>query len=205
MSLGVMKKTTPLLFLRRCIAYALDCLLAFLVTIVLFQGLTWLLTQGAWWNNLRTWITVQSWIVFSVVLPTWLYFSLAEASPWQATLGKRLLGLRVTDMNGKRLSLPHAFLRNFLKLIPWIFVHIALFAPSPSGLSVLGQLPRSMNWWWSFLVTADVLTFLYLLTPLFTGGQRSIHDLLNATCVTRATTKYPGKALPQREKTVSSG
>lgn len=185
MSFVVTKKTTALLFVRRCTAYALDCLLAFLVTIVLFQGLLWLLTQGAWWNNLRTWITAQGWIVFSVVLPTWLYFSLAEASPWQATLGKRLLGLRVTDLNSKRLSLPHALLRNFLKLIPWYFVHIGLFAPSPAGLSSLGQLPPSMNWWWSFLGVADVLTLLYLLTPLFTGGQRSIHDLLDGTCVTR--------------------
>jgi uncharacterized RDD family membrane protein YckC len=190
------KKATALLFLRRCTAYALDCLLVFLVTIVLFQGLIWLLTQGAWWNNLRTWITVQGWIVFSVVLPTWLYFSLFEASPWQATFGKHLLGLRVTDMNDKRLGLPHTLLRNFLKLIPWYFVHIGILAPSSTGLSPLGQLPPSMSWWWSFLIIADILTFLYLLTPLFTGGKRSIHDLLDGTCVTRDTTRPIRKSLP---------
>ena len=190
MSFVLTKKTTYTLFLRRCTAYALDCLLIFLVTIVLFQGLTWVLTHGAWWNNLRMWITAQGWIMLSVVLPTWFYFSLAEASPWQATLGKHLLGLRVTDMNGKRLSLPRALLRNFLKLIPWIFFHIGLFAPSPTGLSVLGQLPPSMNWWWSFLITGDVLTFIYLLTPLFNGGQRSIHDLLGGTYVTRDTMQH---------------
>jgi uncharacterized RDD family membrane protein YckC len=185
MHLVLTKKTTFFLFLRRCTAYALDCLLIFLVTVVLFQGLTWLLTQGAWWNNLRTWITAEGWIVFSVVLPTWLYFTLFEASPWQATVGKHLLGLRVANMDGKRLALPHALLRNFLKLIPWNFVHIGLIAPSPTGLSPLGQLPSSMNWWGSFLIIANLLTLLYLLTPLFTGGQRSIHDLLGNTCVNR--------------------
>jgi uncharacterized RDD family membrane protein YckC len=144
------RKTTALLFLRRCTAYALDCLLVFLVTIVLFQGLLWLLTQGTWWNHLHTWIAAQGWIMFSVVLPTWLYFSLAEASPWQATLGMHMPGLRVTDLNRKRLSVPHALLRNFLKLIPWFFVHIGLCAPSSAGLSSLSQLPPSMRWWGSF-------------------------------------------------------
>lgn len=190
MNFVVTKKTTSLLFLRRCTAYAIDCLLAFFVTIVLFQGLTWLLTQGAWWNNLRTWAAVEAWIVFSVVLPTWLYFSLAEASPWQATLGKRLLGLRVTDLHGKRPSLAHAMLRNFLKLIPWNFVHIGFLAPSSAGLTPLGQLPPSLIWWWSFLIIADVLTCIYLLTPLFTGGQRGIHDLLAGTRVTSTLSSF---------------
>ena len=81
-------------------------------------------------------------------------------------------------------------MRNFLKLIPWIFFHVGLFAPSPTGLSVLGQLPPSMNWWWSFLITGDILTLIYLLTPLFTDGQRSIHDLLAGTCVTSETMKH---------------
>ena len=189
MSFVLTKKTTYALFLRRCAAYALDCLIVFLVTIVLFQGLTWILTQGAWWDNLRTWIAAQGWIMLSVVVPTWLYFSFAEASPWRATIGKRLLGLKVADTNGKRLSLPRALLRNFFKLIPWVFFHVALFAPSPRGLSVLGQLPASMEWWWSFLIIGDILSFVYLLTPLFNGGQHSIHDLLAGTRIMSDTTK----------------
>ncbi len=46
-----------------------------------------------------------------------------------------------------------------------------------------------MNWWWSFLITGDILTFIYLVTPLFNGGQRSIHDLLDGTCVNSDMTK----------------
>lgn len=181
MSIILPKKAAYVLFLRRCTAYAIDCLLSFLVTVVLFQSLAWLLTRGTLWNNLRTWITAQGWIILSVVFPTWLYFSLAESSPWQATLGKRLLGLRVTNRTGKRLSLPSAMMRNFLKLIPWNFVHIGLFAPSSSGYSLPGKFPPEMNWWWIFSAIANILTLTYLLTPLFTGGQRSIHDLLSGT------------------------
>jgi len=38
------------------------------------------------------------------LLLTWLYHALMESSEWQATLGKKALGLVVTDMAGQRLS-----------------------------------------------------------------------------------------------------
>lgn len=40
-----------------------------------------------------------SWIIAS-----WLYWSLMESSSWQATLGKKALGLYVTDLTGRRAS-----------------------------------------------------------------------------------------------------
>jgi len=43
--------------------------------------------------------------------------------------------------------------------------------------------PPSMNWWWGFLAIANALTLLSLLTPLCTGGWRSIYDLLAGTCI----------------------
>jgi uncharacterized RDD family membrane protein YckC len=36
------------------------------------------------------------------VVGRWLYWSLMEASEWQATLGKKALGLYVTDLEGRR-------------------------------------------------------------------------------------------------------
>lgn len=47
----------------------------------------------------------------------WLYFSLTESSSWQATVGKRLLSLRVTDMNGNRLNFGRATGRYFGKVL----------------------------------------------------------------------------------------
>jgi uncharacterized RDD family membrane protein YckC len=41
--------------------------------------------------------------VFSAIA-SWLYWSLMESSSWQATLGKKALGLYVTDMEGHRAS-----------------------------------------------------------------------------------------------------
>jgi len=51
------------------------------------------------------------------VVATWLYFAGMESSPWQATLGKKGLGLYVTDIEGKRLSFGRATGRTFAKYL----------------------------------------------------------------------------------------
>ena len=42
------------------------------------------------------------------ILVTWLYGALFESSPWQGTPGKKALGLRVTDLEGRRISFARA-------------------------------------------------------------------------------------------------
>ena len=48
---------------------------------------------------------------------TWLYHALMESSEWQATVGKKVLGLVVTDMAGQRVSFWRATARHFAKII----------------------------------------------------------------------------------------
>jgi uncharacterized RDD family membrane protein YckC len=47
----------------------------------------------------------------------WLYFALMESSSWQGTLGKRALGVGVSDVYGKRISFGRASGRFFGKLL----------------------------------------------------------------------------------------
>jgi uncharacterized RDD family membrane protein YckC len=47
----------------------------------------------------------------------WLYHAKMESSSWQATLGKKALNLRVTDLNGVQVSFNRATGRHFAKLI----------------------------------------------------------------------------------------
>jgi uncharacterized RDD family membrane protein YckC len=47
----------------------------------------------------------------------WLYFALMESSRWQGTLGKRALGLGVSDTLGRRVSFGRASGRFFGKLL----------------------------------------------------------------------------------------
>jgi uncharacterized RDD family membrane protein YckC len=49
-----------------------------------------------------------------------LYWPLLECSAWQATLGKQLLGIQVTDLEGGRLSFVRSLLRNLAKIVSLI-------------------------------------------------------------------------------------
>jgi uncharacterized RDD family membrane protein YckC len=52
--------------------------------------------------------------VFVIALTaTWLYFAGFESSPLQSTLSGRILGLRVTDLNGEPVSFNRATARHF--------------------------------------------------------------------------------------------
>ena len=50
-----------------------------------------------------------------------LYFAIFEASAWQATPGKRIFRLSVTDTRGRRLSFGRALLRNLARQLSGIF------------------------------------------------------------------------------------
>jgi uncharacterized RDD family membrane protein YckC len=51
----------------------------------------------------------------------WLYYALMESSSWQATLGKKALGLEVTDLSGRRLTFGRATGRFFGKIVSFPF------------------------------------------------------------------------------------
>jgi uncharacterized RDD family membrane protein YckC len=54
----------------------------------------------------------------------WLYFALLESSAKQGTLGKMALGIRVTDLDGNRISFGRATGRYFAKFISAIILYI---------------------------------------------------------------------------------
>jgi uncharacterized RDD family membrane protein YckC len=57
---------------------------------------------------------------------TYVYYTIFEASKWQATPGKLALRLRVTDVHGHRLSLGRSAARNVVRLLTLIFGLIPL-------------------------------------------------------------------------------
>jgi uncharacterized RDD family membrane protein YckC len=52
-----------------------------------------------------------------LVAANWLYYAIFESSAWQATPGKKALGLFVADLNGNRISFARASGRFFAKII----------------------------------------------------------------------------------------
>jgi uncharacterized RDD family membrane protein YckC len=59
-----------------------------------------------------------------LLVGTWLYFAMMESGPSQATLGKRVLGLRVTTLSGERISFGQASGRFFGKIVSGMTFYI---------------------------------------------------------------------------------
>jgi uncharacterized RDD family membrane protein YckC len=53
-----------------------------------------------------------------------LYFPILESSNWQATIGKRAVGIKVIDLDGKRITFPRALGRFFAKIISGLVLYI---------------------------------------------------------------------------------
>ncbi len=71
-------------------------------------------------------------LVLALAVFPWLYHALAEASPWQGTPGKRLLGLKVIGPSGRRPS--------FLRTLPrFVAKLVSLTALGLGGFMILGN------------------------------------------------------------------
>lgn len=76
---------------------------------------------------------------FMITMVLWIvYYAYFESSESQATIGKRLMKIRVTDMDGNRLSMGGAVIRNLAKLLSSIILGIgflmAAFTQRKQGL-----------------------------------------------------------------------
>lgn len=108
---------------RRLAAYGVDSVVILLYLMLavpaLVYGASWPWPDAPWRTQLLS--------LLCITLPVAMYFALNEASGRGATLGKRLLGLRVSDMRGGRLPLGRSLLRSALKFAPWELAHTASY------------------------------------------------------------------------------
>ena len=85
----------------------------------------------------RASVTMVILAVFFVVL-MWLYYAGMESSSSQATIGKMLMGIKVTDMDGKRITFGRASGRFFGKVLSKLILYIgfimAAFTEKKQGL-----------------------------------------------------------------------
>ena len=91
----------------------------------------------------------------SMTLPIVFYFSICEASVWQATIGKRILSLRVAGSDENRVAFSRILLRNAVKFAPWELGHLvanqAIFSTAsamPVWIYVLMVLSLVIPLWW---------------------------------------------------------
>jgi uncharacterized RDD family membrane protein YckC len=173
----------PWLLIRRATAYFLDIVLLFLVLAPAGQ----LVRFAVGWpsaspTGLEVWLAA----VLNFSVPTWTYFILSDSSASGATVGKRLLGLRVVRVTGERVGMARALARTAVKVLPWETAHLSAFALS-TGADDSGLWPMMG------LSIANGLAVVYFVVAACTRGRRSVHDYVAATevCTVAERTKSP--------------
>lgn len=116
--------TTPAAFWQRALAFLIDLALIALLNMFLVIPLATVLglRESKGTNEVRSafvMFLLGAYLVTTIVIviAAWLYYALTESSPKQATIGKKLLGIRVTDTDGGRISFQTASVRFFGKII----------------------------------------------------------------------------------------
>jgi uncharacterized RDD family membrane protein YckC len=123
------------------------------------------------WSGLQ----FELYLLTTVTLPVVLYYALSECSPWQATLGKRLMGLQVTGTAGERLPFGRALLRAALRFLPFEIGHMSFALPTPIWVAPQEFRIGSAIVW--------VALGVYVAAALLTARKQSIHDLAAGTVV----------------------
>ena len=100
-------------FWIRVLAYILDSLIMSIVFVPLGMVIGLLMVGSGVDENSPEMQLVNLSTNGISILAGWLYFGFLESSPWQASIGKKALGLIVTDMNGNRISFGRASGRYF--------------------------------------------------------------------------------------------
>jgi uncharacterized RDD family membrane protein YckC len=99
-------------FWYRVLGYIIDSLL---MAVIFFPlGVIVGLVAGANADNTSPLLPLANLGLNGISIVTgWLYYAFLESSTWQGTVGKKLLGLRVTDLDGNRISFGRATGRYF--------------------------------------------------------------------------------------------
>ncbi len=100
-------------FWLRFFAAIIDSIIITLISRLLLMGFdapAFSIDQ-TYFDALNSPITLMNTLIF------WLYFSILESSPMQASLGKFILGLKVVDIYGRRIGFLRATGRHFGKIV----------------------------------------------------------------------------------------
>jgi uncharacterized RDD family membrane protein YckC len=123
--------------------------------------------------------TPTAWDMYAfatLVAPVAVTSALLEASPRQATPGKRRLGLVVVDVEGRRLNRTRSLARSAVKFVPWQMAHTAVFQLL-AGSTATGYIVLS--------IAAQTLVVASILTMVVDSQHRALHDLIAGTQVVR--------------------
>jgi len=180
-----MNENTAIKFAKvhhRIFAYLIDALLVYLVFVMVTQNFIFVpirqIISGSDQWFLSGWKT-EVYTLLTISLPTWLYFGLCEISPWQATVGKRVLKLQTLDKASYyRITLAQTIIRTIIKMLPWEIAHLTNNLPMPIWYDPNPGFRIGF-------VLIPLLATIYLTLILITKNKQCLHDLIANTIVIR--------------------
>ena len=117
--------------------------------------------------DLATPVARDSLAFATLVFPVMATTAYQEASPRQATVGKRRTGLLVVDDSGARLTFRRALGRSVVKFLPWQLGHTAVFHLA-DGSTAPGFLVLSIG--------SQLIVVISILAVALDTAHRAIHD-----------------------------
>jgi uncharacterized RDD family membrane protein YckC len=120
-------------FWRRCAAYMLDSIILSVAMLVVF-GLIGFATAALIAGNHPGIAGLLVFLAYVLlIVGMWLYFAKFESGPSQATPGKRVMGIKVTDDKGQRIGFGRATGRFFGKIISGMIMNIGYMMAGFTG------------------------------------------------------------------------
>ena len=162
---------------KRFLAFMIDYLIIISYVLLLFLITTNIYKYFNVDTASITPITGQIIAFISLTIPVFLYSYFLESSKHQATIGKRIMNIFVTnnwsDRNGSIL------LRNILKFLPWEVAHLGIHWVI--YYSDLGIDPPI--WVMIVLIIPQIVIVVYLISIFLHKGTSSLYDKLANTSV----------------------
>jgi uncharacterized RDD family membrane protein YckC len=114
-------------FWIRVVAAIIDAIIVRVVVApigIMFGGMNWLAGMGGGLPHMGVALLGSGITFLLVVAGGWLYEAFLESSSYQATLGKMIFGMKVTDLQGNRISFARATGRHFAKILSTMILFI---------------------------------------------------------------------------------
>ena len=163
---------------KRFLAYFIDAIiLSLFSSIIILPFALGSITQI---SDIELLITRYYSIVLTLVML--LYFPLFESSKSQATLGKKLFSLYVSDFNDQRINFSTAFTRCFIWLLPSLPIVFFQF----TSKTIEEYNAKMSTYWW--LPVICFLLYCIFLIPIFGKERKTLYDTLTSTKVSKKIT-----------------